>query len=225
MQKHYQKMWQQGIVAYQQQQFFIDKNIGDATDTRRGITLLARLSLPVQEHVRLFLNELANICPNQYYYPEPDMHLTIMSIVSCRQGYMFDENKIQKYMDVLASALAESPKLMVNFSGITASNTGVMLAGHTDKVQLEKLRCTIRTTIKNSGLEHSMDSRYKIETAHSTIMRFTHPVKETQQLLKFLQENHHRQFGEMQVNSLELVFNDWYQTQAQTKLVGKINLI
>lgn len=218
-------MWRQGIAAYQQQQFFIDKQIGDATDSRRGITLLARLSHPIQQQVQLFLNDLANICPNQYYYPEQDMHLTIMSIVSCRHDYVFDVNNVQRYMTILKTALAESSKLLVDFPGITASNTGVMLAGHTDETQLEKLRGTIRTAIKNSGLEHSMDSRYKIETAHSTVMRFINPVKETQPLITFLQENCNRQFGEVQITSLELVFNDWYQTQAQTKLIGKIGLI
>ncbi|WP_158970088.1 2'-5' RNA ligase family protein [Paraglaciecola sp. L3A3] len=224
MNKYYQNMWQQGMAAYQQQEFKLDKQIANAGDTRRGITLLARLSQPVKDKTSQFLTELDVICPGQYLYPQSDMHLTIMSIVSCCEGFMFDADTAQQYLLALAPKLAVVSSFNVEFSGITVSDAAVLLAGHTDQLQLADLRSQVREAITISGTAHSMDSRYKIETAHSTIFRYQTQPTNSHSLIQFLQKNHHRQFTHMRVGSLDLVFNDWYQTKKNTRLIGHIDL-
>ncbi|MCF2946603.1 hypothetical protein L0668_00660 [Paraglaciecola aquimarina] len=224
MKNYYQQMWQQGIAAIQQKNEVPDPNIGDLRDTRRGITLLARLPKKVTKQVSTFLVELDKICPNQYCYPESDMHLTIMSIVSCKTGFAFDPKVGTEYLNVLKTALQGIGKFSVDFSGISVSNSAVLLTGYTNNLFLEKLRANTREAIRKSNLLHSMDTRYKIKTAHSTVMRYKSPISNSLQLIQFLTNNQFRQFGEMQVDNLELVFNDWYQTQEQSKFIGKISL-
>ncbi|MGJ8682148.1 2'-5' RNA ligase family protein [Paraglaciecola sp.] len=220
----YQQMWQRNLAAYQQQNIQIDKYLLDKTDSRRGITLLARLPKSVTEHVASFLSELKAICPGQYLYPESDMHLTIMSIVSCKQGYELDENIHATFLDVLTEHLTGLPSLSVSLSGITLSASGVLLTGYTDPVLLEGLRKRVRLAVSASGVDHSMDSRYKIKTAHSTVMRFKKPVEDMTSLIAFLKQNKHREFGQFDLLELELVFNDWYQSKSITQLIGTIGL-
>ncbi|MDU0354922.1 hypothetical protein RS130_14285 [Paraglaciecola aquimarina] len=224
MNEHYEKMWRQGMAAFEQQKFNLDKQIGSLADTRRGITLLARLSQPVKNTATQFLTELNEICPAQYCYPQTDIHLTIMSIVSCHSDYIFDAATANQYLVALQQQLVGMPIMTVDFTGITVSDAAVLLTGYTSQEYLMGLRSKVRETVLNAGLHHSMDSRYRIETAHSTIFRFCKQPENSQDLIQFLQRNKHRKFGDMRVDSLELVFNDWYQTEAHTKLIGKIKL-
>ncbi|RPD48591.1 hypothetical protein DNI29_08225 [Hymenobacter sediminis] len=56
-------------------------------DARRGITLLARPPAPVTAAIGRVLADFQLIAPEHYYYPAADIHLTILSIISCYPGF------------------------------------------------------------------------------------------------------------------------------------------
>ena len=59
-----------------------------------------------------------------------------------------------------------------NYKGLTSSPGCILVQGFPGNEELTRIREAIRTIFKGSSLPHSIDSRYKLETAHSTIARF-----------------------------------------------------
>ncbi|MDQ2792657.1 MAG: hypothetical protein M3Y12_01415 [Bacteroidota bacterium] len=81
-----------------------------------------------------------------------------------------------------------------------------------------------QTAIQRLGLQQSIDQRYSIQTAHSTVLRFRSKLHNGPALLKKLAQYQHHPFGSFEVNSLELVHNDWYQRAANTVLLTQYAL-
>ncbi len=75
LQQHYQALWQQSLVKFEQQQFDTDPLLTAKDDSRYGVTLLARPSEQVKQQIQHHLAELMQLEPQQYYYPASDLHL------------------------------------------------------------------------------------------------------------------------------------------------------
>jgi hypothetical protein len=82
---------------------------------------------------------------------------------------------------------------------------------------LDQIRDRLREQFKYSNLENSLDKRYRISTAHSTVMRFRKKVEQADVLIEVLESFRQHDFGATQVRDLELVFNDWCQRSEKVK--------
>lgn len=108
-------------------------------------------------------------------------------------------------------------KFNIHFKGITASSSCILIQGFPENEQLSTLRNKLRENFKQSGLFVSIDTRYKIFTAHLTVMRFSLPLTNNQKLLELLDKYRDYDFGIYQLNQIELVFNNWYQQRSITQ--------
>ena len=90
--------------------------------------------------------------------------------------------------------------------------------------QLNSMREKLRAGFKNSSLQHSIDARYTLKTAHSSIIRFQAPVKHSKRFISLLEKYRNFNFGTLQVSELELVFNDWYQKKQRGQLLYRLPL-
>lgn len=136
------------------------------------------------------------------------------------EGYQLSVSDKPKYVDLIGSIVKNTPCFGVAFNGITLADSGVLLRGYVNNHSLEKLRDTLRVDIKNCNAPHSMDKRYTIVTAHSTVMRFREKLQNPLRFADYLVDNQQRYFGRLDVAQLELVVNDWYQRQANTDLLS-----
>ena len=222
LQETYTLMWQNAMQRYQNDQFEYDPYLNGRKDTRRGITLLARPNIETRQNIIQFLNEFAALEPEQYCHPESDLHMTIMSIVACREGYILTDE--QQYCAAIASILTDVSAFDVEFSGITASPNCVLIQGFTFDNSLQQLRNSIRQEFSHNTLEHTMDTRYTIKTAHSSVVRYRTAPASRIKLIDFLQSNKQRFFGKCKITELELVLNDWYQRQMNTRVLARYEL-
>ena len=85
-----------------------------------------------------------------------------------------------------------------------------MIQGFPAGDALEQLRDELREAFARNGLGDRLDRRYKINSAHMTIMRFRQPAADWKPLMKALAENRHTGFGGTQVNRIQLIWGDWY---------------
>ena len=108
----------------------------------------------------------------------------------------------------------------IEFRGLTASPSCIMIRGFPKCDTLNKIRSNLRYNFKNSGLQQSIDSRYFIQSAHSTIVRFKERLKRKEDFLKHIEKYTDHYFGKTNVDKMELVYNDWYQ---RAKYVKKIH--
>ena len=221
---HYDAMRAAALPRLAQGNAELDSLLDAAHDTRRGITLLARPPAFITTTIMDILSDFQDIEPAQYYYPATDIHLTILSIISCYPGFTLAAIDPSRYIDLVATVLRQTPPFTVDFRGLTASAGSILVQGFLRGEGLTELRARLREAFRQSGLPQSIDQRYSIQTAHSTILRFRQPLRHPARLLQLLARHQHCPIGTFDVAATELVFNDWYQRAATTLVLQRFQL-
>lgn len=222
--QHYNALYESSIEKIASGAYHRDPMIDSSSDDRFGISAIIRPPLKVRESIQGFLEELKQIDPSQYYYPGSDMHITVMSIISCYEGFSLDQISTSDYSALIKQSIKGIDPFKLELQGITASASGIMIRGFPENAQLNTLRNQLRMNYKNSDLEQSLDKRYTLQTAHATIMRFRKELQHTKTFLAEMENYKNFNFGSFEVNELELVFNDWYHRGKNSKLLGKFKL-
>ncbi|GGA68865.1 hypothetical protein GCM10011369_08100 [Neiella marina] len=224
IQRIYDDMWREFCFALQQRQYQIDRNIHNPADTRRGLTALAYISAnsrSVSDEIANFIAQLKGVEPAQYYYPVDEVHLTLLSIISCIEGFQLCAIAPGDYVEVFTHALLQSGPIDIEFRGITASPACIVIQGFPVGDGLATLRDTLRRNFNATALKTSFDSRYKLVTAHCSAIRFCSPIDNPERLLDCCQQYRDHHFGTARLSDFELVFNDWYQRRTTTQSLAK----
>ena len=219
LENHYKKLYHDSIDKISSDNYHIDTLIDSKNDRRFGLTLIIRPSDEIKRKIQNFLKNFKEIEPNQYYYPNSDIHITVMSIISCYNDFDMSKIDVQKYIDLTEKCLLKGIDLNITFKGITASPSGVMVQGFMNNNELNDIRNRLRKAFKNSNVEQSLDKRYLIQTAHSTIIRFRKELSQKEKFLELLDNSINYDFGNFNVNKFELVYNDWYQREQYVKKI------
>ena len=219
LENHYKKLYHESINKISSDNYHIDTLIDSKNDRRFGLTLIIRPSDEIKRKIQNFLKNFKEIEPNQYYYPNSDIHITVMSIISCYNDFDMSKIDVQKYIDLTEKCILKGIDLNITFKGITASPSGVMAQGFMNNNELNDIRDRLRKEFKNSNLEQSLDKRYLIQTAHSTIIRFRKELSQKEKFLELLDNSINYDFGNFNVNKFELVYNDWYQREQYVKKI------
>ena len=213
----YDKFYNDAIQKIRSGQYETDHLIGSPLDKRLGVTLLIRPDEQVRVQIQKFLAALRVIEPEQYYYPSSDIHVTVMSIISCYNGFDLNQIVVQDYIDLIRKCLPAPKNIEISFKGVTASPSCIMIQGFPQQPVLDDLRESVRTAFKASSLQQSIDKRYSIQTAHTTVVRFTKPFTAKEKFIKVLEDFKDYDFGRATISEIELVYNDWYQREKFVK--------
>ena len=222
--EYYDAMRQAALPKLAQGAAELDKLIDSAQDRRRGITLLARPPARITAIIEGIIADLKRAEPDQYYYPAADIHLTILSIISCYNGFTLDLVDPAAYKTAVRAILQPIRPFIITYNGLTATTGGIIIQGFPQDEELTQLRNATRGFFQHAGLQHSIDQRYNIHTAHSTVMRFKTLLQNPQLLLEKIEHYQHYFIGSFEVDTVELVYNDWYQRTSNTVLLGKFSL-
>ncbi len=225
LKKHYDVLYKESIEKMVAGTYQIEHEIDSSSDHRFGLTLIIRPNNQIKKNIQIFLDELKAIDPDQYYYPDSDIHLTVLSIISCYDHFDLDSIAVADYVALIEKSLANIGELEINFQGITASPSAIMLQGFPSTNALDDLRNNLRANFKESALEQSIDKRYSIQTAHSTLARFRKPIENKEKLLATLEKYRNFDFGNFKVESCYLVYNDWYQRKQWVKVLHEFKTV
>ena len=127
---------------------------------------------------------------------------------------------ISEYNTLIKQSLLDIENIEIQFKGLTASPSCLLIQGFMKNESLNNLRNTLREKFKNSTLQQSIDKRYAIQTAHSTVVRFREKFTNKSEFLNIMEKYKSHDFGTFKVNKIELVYNDWYQ---RAKFVEKLS--
>jgi len=210
LEEHYNTLYTQSLAKIASNTYEIDPMIDDETDQRFGITLVIRPNERTKANIQSFLNEIQTIEPNQYYYPDSDLHVTLLSVISCYTGFDINDIDINRYVDLIRETLKSYTKFNIQFRGITASPSCIMIRGFATEA-LNAIREDLRAAFKSTTLQQSIDKRYTIQAAHATVVRFKEKLSNPTALIDLIEKYKDFDFGTFEVNRIELVHNDWYQ--------------
>lgn len=223
LKEHYTIMWSNALEQFENNAFQYDSLIDSVKDYRFGITLVAKPSPEVEKEIMKMLADLRQTEPEQYYYPAADQHVTILSIISCYDGFKLSSINVEDYIKVIVSSLKNIRSFPIMFEGITASPSCIMVQGYAGD-EMEKIRNNLRYNFKQTSLETSIDKRYQIHTAHSTVVRFKSPINHCAAYIEKIKQYRNYYFGTTEVQQLEFVFNDWYQRHLNEHILAKFEL-
>ena len=224
LEEHYDNLYKESIKKIKVGDYQTDKIIDSSIDNRFGITLLIRPASPIKAKIQEFLNYLKSIDPNQYYYPSSDIHITVLSIISCYEGFELSRISIEDYVKVIKESISGLESFDIQFKGITGSTSCIMVQGFFENDSLNETRNRLKINFRNTNLEQSIDSRYLIQTAHATIVRFRNELLEPKEYIRLLDRFRDYDFGTFKVDSFELVYNDWYQRNKYVQHLCKFEL-
>ncbi len=224
LKEHYDNLWKQSLEKFNRHAFEFDDLIDSEDDNRYGVTLLARPSDQVKQKIAELLDSIRPVAPGQYYYPQSDLHLTVLSIISCYPGFTLDQIDKSKYKEIVQSAIDPISPFRIRFRGLTASPSCILIQGFPEDNRLQTLRDRLRNKFKQSDLQHSIDKRYKLQTAHITAIRFKEPFADAKAFVKTVANLRNIDFGSCEINQLELVANDWYQQKDKVELIERFAL-
>ena len=214
LQSRYDAIWIEAAPALARGDVACDAQLAAGNDPRRGLTLIARPDAQLAASFSALLDRLTDIEPEQYRHPIPDMHITVLSLFTATVDHEPELARANAYGAAVAAAVQGTPPFVVDFNGITASRGAVLAQGFPRGDVLAGLRDRLRDELRARGLDGSLDGRYKLVTAHSTLLRFVQPLTAPAPFHHTLAQLRDTPLGTMHVDALELVQNDWYMSSA-----------
>jgi 2'-5' RNA ligase len=207
----YEQLWSEAVTAFERGEQPVDPVLsGQTRDLRRGVTLVFRPSPPVRDRVKNFLDRLATVCPGQYFYQPEELHVTVLSIISGTEFWRKEIRKLAACRAIIGDVLSHQHAFPISFRGVTASPGAVLIQGFPTGDGLTQIRDALRAAFAQNGLGGLLDRRYKVSAAHMTALRFKKPETNGQRLVSLLTKNRRTDFGESEVNRLQLIWGDWY---------------
>ena len=213
LKEHYNQLYKESITKISSDTYEIDPMLNSDSDDRFGLSLVIRPPIAVKNEIKKFLKELEDIEPNQYYYPNSDIHITVISVISCYSGLKLSDISLPEYIELIDRSFKNIGDFTIRFEGITASPSCIMIQGFIHDSSLNRVRDELRKNFKTSNLEQSMDERYLIQTAHATVFRFREKLEQKDTFLKLIEKYRDYNFGMFEVDTIELVYNDWYHRE------------
>lgn len=222
---HYEQMWSGAIPRIRAGTIEVDSVLAAGEpDRRRGLTVVARPSPAVRSRVVAFLSELWDLEPGQYYYDAAEFHVTVLSLFTASANHRPFFAQKERFVAAVDSALRRAGSLGIDFAGVTVSRGTVMIQGFFEKDALNGLRDRLRRQLREHGLGAGVDQRYRLQTAHMTVVRFRAPLHDGERFAAVLEGARHRPFGSVAIRSLSLVAHDWYMSRRVTKVVKRYRL-
>ncbi len=221
----YDMLWNTSYDAVSRGQIDIDPHITHPeSDHRRGLTLIIRPSPAITSGICAFLAEVKKFEPDQYYYSASNLHFTVLSLFTATTKYQQEYDRLPLYEEAVEESLREATPFVLKLSGLTVSKSAVLLCGFPRPDMVNSIRCKLREILTKDGLAGGLDTRYLLVGNHTTIVRFSAPLRDPAAFSQFLLDNKGREFGRLEVNELQLVKNDWYMTEQYSPIVAKFSL-
>lgn len=221
---HYQDLYSSFVTELNNSNVAIDNLIDSKKDDRYGITLLIRPPENIKNTIAEFSSKLSKIEPDQYYYRNSDIHITVLSIISCYSGFKLSSINIDDYITIIQNLIKDKNSFDIEFNGITATPSGIIIQGFPTDDKLNDIRNNLRASFGQSKLQQSIDKRYTLQTAHSTVVRFRKEISNKSRFISFLEKYRHFHFGTFHADTLELVVNDWYQRTEKVETLATFKL-
>lgn len=221
----YDRLWADARASFQAGVVEIDPHLDDReADTRRGLTLVARLDGALRPEMGALLADLRALAPEQHIYRPDELHITILSVCSAAPGFDAERAPIGAYHALFAEAFATIAPLTLRWRGLTATPGAVLLCGYSPDGALNALRDRLRETLRRAKLDADLELRYRSTAAHVTLLRFRALPPRLEALGAYIAARRDRDYGAGRIERIEFVVNDWYMSRDRVRLLARYAL-
>jgi hypothetical protein len=167
-----------------------------------------------------FLCELDSIMGLNWVLPREDRHVTILDIIP--HNSMSKDLIVQQYItwfDQQVTGVAPS-LLKIKIQGIFASPDGITLQGY-PSITLNDLRSNLRETLSSQSLVNFEANKYKIQTAHIALIKFTEALN-GRELLKIVDTMRDTPSSEFKLNNVNLTISSRYDKSKTVEVLSGV---
>lgn len=202
----------------------IDERLLDLDgDKGLGLSLIIRPLDGVISLLSKFQEELKHISGDQHFYGPKEFHVAVMTLLAATQPTDITKHPIARYADVLREIVRHHQPFRIQLCGVTATLDCILFNGYYMDGTLDAIRSEIRDRVEELCLSGEIESRYRNDSAHMTVMRFRtrQCVRELAQMVRKYEEV---DFGMLPVLEIELVLNDWFMSAEKVKILETFKL-
>ncbi|RKD91123.1 2'-5' RNA ligase family protein [Mangrovibacterium diazotrophicum] len=221
--EYYNQLYDRAVSKIASGEEELDDRMNRVPD-EMGLILRLRPPTEVRARIEAFLAELRHLEPEQYYYPDSDIHVSVASLILPNKAFQLSQINTDEYIRTVRESVSSIEPFEICFRGITASPGAVMIQGFENEPCLAAIRYHLQNKLNENKLEHAISGSYSVQTAHSTVVRFRKKLQDRQALLALLEKYRNFDFGCFPVSELELVHNDWLHRNEYLKLLASIEL-
>ncbi len=151
----------------------IGELITPGTDTRYGVNLICRPPQLITDHILTLEKYLREAEPDQYYYPQSDLHLTLLEI--CHSRNAEEAQRVARAVRANANKLfADLPAIKMGLPVLAFDQTGCILSFATAGPELSLFRRSMVERL--TGCDVPIAPRYTPQSAHITFLRYLQPL-------------------------------------------------
>jgi 2'-5' RNA ligase len=221
----YDRLWAEARDSFAAGVVRADPHLRDRTrDTRRGISLIIRPDAATIERISAIMNDLRAFAPEQHFYRPDELHMTVLSLISVADQFDLDAVPLATYRAVCEAVIPSTPPFDVRYYGLAASPDSVFVCGDSAGNALNVLRDRLRTALHEAGLGGTLDRRYRLITAHSTIQRFVSTPRDLPGLAEYIATRRDHDLGCFAVAEIAFVRNDWFMSHDAVMVLGRYGL-
>ncbi len=219
----YDRLWAEAQELFAAGRVKTDPYLLDrSNDPRRGLSLIIRPTPDMIARLSVVIDELNAIIPGQHVYRPDELHVTLLALINASADFDLDAVPLDRYRAVLGERFAQEQPFTICFSGVTASPDTVLVCGQSDA--LNGLRDRLRDDLTRAELGETLDRRYRIVTAHSTVLRFQSQPDHLPELMRYLAAQRTRDLGAFEVARVAFTCNDWYMSHDVVRVLETFDL-
>ncbi len=192
-------------------------------DTRRGLSLIARLSKKSADILNQLNSALRDVAPEQYYYPMEDFHITIMTLIDACDSFSLKGIDTDRLAAVFNDIFSQHEEFRTHFVGITGTPECVLAQGFFPDETLDTIRSQCRTSLQTTGFGKRIEARHESLSAHVTLARFKNAAH-LDLLAQKTDELSTCYLGVTQIKEIKLVVSDWFMTADKVTTLAKFDL-
>ena len=199
-----------GLESIKNENEFLDENLNNANDTRRGIALLIRPSEEVNKKIQNKVKELKYIDSSLYLYSTDCLHISLYSFIHQTKDFIYKNEQKELYIRLSKEVLSNVKKFKISCKGLMFTETAILVKGYPEKT-MNEIRKNIRETLYKNNISHI--EKYKDDICHLSLGRFKNRITNREKLIQFVDDNYNYDFGSFDVSEVELLCHDWYDTK------------
>ncbi len=221
----YDDLWQQAEPELERGDVHLDPHLlNRQQDRRRGWSLIIRPNQDARDAIHALIQDVRTFEPDQHYYHPDELHVTVLSLFSPTEAFEEHQHKYATYQAALRTAFEKIEPFQIDFRGITATRDGLMMQGFAEHNALNLLRDHLRAILTAHGLGDTLDTRYRIQTAHATIARFQAPLRNSSGFLTHLRHLRASVNARTVCASVQWVKNDWFLSRDNVEVFEEFHL-
>lgn len=206
----YNQKHKKGIDSIINGNEFLDENLNNNDDTRKGIHLLIRPSEKVIKSIQNKARELQHIDSNLYIYSPECMHFTLFSYINQTENFKYKKEQKELYQRLSKEIISNFKKFTISCKGLMLTDRTILVKGYPERT-MNDIRKKIRETLYKNDISYT--ELYKDDICHLSLVRFKNKIANREKLVKFVTDNYDYNFGLFDVSEVELICHDWYDTK------------